>query len=99
MPKKRDVSPRVTDVALMALSKRQFFQSLLHDVRGTLEEARSELGLEEDDITAVEELVAAYLESRSHEDVLTFWDDWRSTGRWGGDRGWITVGWITTDET
>lgn len=99
MAKKRDVSRGVAEVALMALSKRQFFQRLLEDPDGTLEDVRSDLGLSQDDVDDVKALVAEGLRDLEPADVLTSWDDWRSTGRWGGDRGWITFGWITSDET
>jgi len=77
------VSRAVAVVALMALSKREFFRRLLDDPRGALEEVQAELELGPDDIDEVVGLVAEASRDMKAQQALELWDDWRARGIWG----------------
>jgi hypothetical protein len=83
-----DISRPVVVVALMALSKREFFQRLLANPTDALAGVRTELGLTDDDVAEVTRVVEAGSQEIAPQEALRLWDDWRATGRWGGGVFW-----------
>jgi hypothetical protein len=88
MAKKPTVSRGVAAVALMALSKREFFQRLLDDPEGALADVRADLELSDDEVADVVSLIREGSRDITSRDALVLWDGWRATGKWGGVRPW-----------
>jgi len=80
---KPEISRGMAAVALMALSKREFFSRLLDDPEQAVAEVRADLELTDGE---VDEVVAAVREGRrdmTRAEAEALWDGWRATGRWG----------------
>jgi len=91
MAKQPDISRGVVVVALMALSKREFFQRLLANPAEALAGVRRELELTDDDIVEVTRVIEDGTREIPPQEALRLWDDWRATGKWAGGMFWPTL--------
>lgn len=88
MPKERDITRGVAVVALMALSKKEFFQRLLADPEEALAGVKAELELSDDEVAEVVEVIQESTQEITPHEALQIWDGWRATGRWPVIKFW-----------
>jgi hypothetical protein len=81
MPK-AEISRGLALVALMALSKKEFFQRLLDDPDAALADVQAQLELTPGEVAEVKSVVRDALEDITAQKALEAWNDWRSTGTW-----------------